>query len=29
VYPELSAAEQAAVIDAIADFCHGRGRAAA
>jgi dTDP-4-amino-4,6-dideoxygalactose transaminase len=29
VYPELSAAEQGAVIDAIADFCHGEGRAAA
>lgn len=29
VYPELTDAEQGAVIDAIADFCHGRGRAAA
>jgi dTDP-4-amino-4,6-dideoxygalactose transaminase len=29
VYPELTATEQGAVIDAIADFCHGRGRAAA
>jgi dTDP-4-amino-4,6-dideoxygalactose transaminase len=29
VYPELTEAEQGAVIDAIADFCHGRGRAAA
>jgi dTDP-4-amino-4,6-dideoxygalactose transaminase len=29
VYPELTGAEQGAVIDAIADFCHGRGRAAA
>jgi dTDP-4-amino-4,6-dideoxygalactose transaminase len=29
VYPELSAAEQGAVIDAVADFCHGLGRAAA
>ena len=29
VYPELTAAEQGAVIDAIADFCQGRGRAAA
>jgi dTDP-4-amino-4,6-dideoxygalactose transaminase len=29
VYPELSGTEQGAVIDAIADFCHGRGRAAA
>jgi dTDP-4-amino-4,6-dideoxygalactose transaminase len=29
VYPELTAAEQGAVIDAIADFCQGRERAAA
>jgi dTDP-4-amino-4,6-dideoxygalactose transaminase len=29
VYPELTAAEQETVIDAIADFCQGRGRAAA
>jgi dTDP-4-amino-4,6-dideoxygalactose transaminase len=29
VYPELTSAEQGAVIDAVADFCHGRGRAAA
>ncbi len=29
VYPEMTAAEQEVVIDAIAEFCHGRGRAAA
>jgi dTDP-4-amino-4,6-dideoxygalactose transaminase len=29
VYPELTAAEQGAVISAIAEFCEGRGRAAA
>jgi dTDP-4-amino-4,6-dideoxygalactose transaminase len=29
VYPELTAAEQRAVIEAIADFCRGEGRAAA
>jgi len=29
VYPELTAAEQGAVIDAVADFCQGRGRVAA
>jgi dTDP-4-amino-4,6-dideoxygalactose transaminase len=29
VYPELTVAEQESVVDAIADFCHGRGRAAA
>jgi dTDP-4-amino-4,6-dideoxygalactose transaminase len=29
VYPELTATEQGAVIDAVADFCQGRGRAAA
>jgi len=29
VYPELTAAEQGAVIDAVGSFCKGRGRAAA
>ncbi|MEX0611980.1 MAG: DegT/DnrJ/EryC1/StrS family aminotransferase [Pirellulales bacterium] len=29
VYPELTAAEQEAVIEAIAEFCQGQGRAAA
>ncbi len=29
VYPELTAAEQGAVIGAVAEFCEGRGRAAA
>jgi dTDP-4-amino-4,6-dideoxygalactose transaminase len=29
VYPELTAAEQGAVIDAVSEFCQGRGRAAA
>jgi dTDP-4-amino-4,6-dideoxygalactose transaminase len=29
VYPELTAAEQGAVIGAVAEFCQGRGRAAA
>jgi dTDP-4-amino-4,6-dideoxygalactose transaminase len=29
VYPELSAAEQTAVINAVAEFCENRGRAAA
>lgn len=29
VYPELTAAEQEAVIDAVSEFCLGRGRAAA
>jgi dTDP-4-amino-4,6-dideoxygalactose transaminase len=29
VYPELTEAEQETVVDAIADFCQGRGRAAA
>jgi dTDP-4-amino-4,6-dideoxygalactose transaminase len=29
VYPELTAAEQRTVIEAVAEFCHGEGRAAA
>jgi dTDP-4-amino-4,6-dideoxygalactose transaminase len=29
IYPELTAAEQTTVINAVADFCQGRGRAAA
>jgi dTDP-4-amino-4,6-dideoxygalactose transaminase len=29
VYPELTTAEQGAVIEAIADFCHGTARNAA
>ena len=29
IYPELTAAEQDTVIGAIAEFCEGRGRAAA
>jgi dTDP-4-amino-4,6-dideoxygalactose transaminase len=29
IYPELTAAEQGTVISAVADFCQGRGRAAA
>jgi dTDP-4-amino-4,6-dideoxygalactose transaminase len=29
IYPEMTAMEQGAVIDAVADFCQGRGRAAA
>jgi dTDP-4-amino-4,6-dideoxygalactose transaminase len=29
IYPELTAAEQGAVISAVADYCQGRGRAAA
>jgi dTDP-4-amino-4,6-dideoxygalactose transaminase len=29
IYPEMTATEQGAVIDAVAEFCQGRGRAAA
>jgi dTDP-4-amino-4,6-dideoxygalactose transaminase len=29
IYPELTAAEQGAVISTVSEFCEGRGRAAA